>query len=64
MIIMKLGLLMFAVAALANPIAEPIFVDGETVARSVDELASRAIGDSCKVTGKGSLDVCIPPFIS
>lgn len=64
MIIMKLSLLMFAVAALANPIAEPIPVDGETVARSVDQLDSRAIGDSCKVTGKGSLDVCIPPSLA
>lgn len=64
MIIMKLSLLIFAAAALANPIAEPIPVDGETVARSVDDLASRAIGDSCTVSGKGSLNVCIPPSLA
>ncbi|KAF7510998.1 hypothetical protein GJ744_005544 [Endocarpon pusillum] len=54
--IMKLSILMFAVVALANPIAEPIPVDGETVARSVDHLAPRAIGDSCTVKDKGDLN--------
>ncbi|ERF69964.1 hypothetical protein EPUS_08775 [Endocarpon pusillum Z07020] len=56
MSIMKLSLLMFTVVALANPIAEPIPVDGEAVARTVDHLASRAIGDACTVSGKGSLN--------
>ena len=55
---MKLTLLLFAVLALANPMAEPIPND-EIAAPVADELVPRQINSGCTVSGKGNLNVYV-----
>jgi hypothetical protein len=55
---MKFTLLIFAVAALANPIAEPAPSE-ELAVPFAEELLPRQIGTPCNVVGRGNLDVCL-----
>lgn len=58
----ELTLLLFAVAALANPIAEagPV-ADDEIAGPILDELVPRQVGSGCTVTGSGGLNVYHSP---